>query len=145
MRPFTYPFGGKSLAWSFRTKRFTVQLWIEDDPHFTYDGDDPKGRIAKKLADGDFVAFDSDVKVLLDGHEIACESLGGSVYDADKVHEFWTMHRSPNPMHRNCTIRRAKQPGTIGHYFPDMVRTAIRAARKRVATMSPPPRLRQAA
>lgn len=144
-REFDYPFGGKSLAWQFQTSRFTIQLWIEDDVYFVYDGDDPDGEIAKKLEDGDYVAFDSEVKVLLDGHMIASDSLGGSVYGADTVHEFWTMHRSPDPMHRNCSIRRKKKPGTIGHYFPDMVRSAIEEARKYVANMSPPPRLRKAA
>lgn len=119
-------------VWKFETLRFTVALEITEDFGYRYAGDDPDGEVQAKLDSGEYVAFDSDVVVYLDGEEIARDSLGGSVYAEDSVAEFWTMHRSPDPMHRNCSIMRAARGGNvgIGHYFPDMVRSAISDARK---------------
>lgn len=131
------------IVWRFKTARFEVALEITPEWGYRYDGDDPDGEVQKKLDDGEYVAFDSAVTVTLDGHEIAADYLGGSVYGDDTMDEFWTMHRSPNPMHRNCSIRRAKEPGTtIGHYFPDMVGEAITEARKYVKSMKGKPVLR---
>lgn len=121
-------------AWSFTTDRFSVVLRIEPDYGYVYDGDDEDGETQAKLDSGEYVAFDSDVCVYIDGVEIARETLGGSVYDADNVKEFWTAHRDANPMHRNCSIMRGKHGNvSIGHYFPDMVRQACAEARKAVA------------
>lgn len=101
-------------VWRFQTARFEVQLRIERDHNYCYDG----------------VAFDSEVRVLLDGDEIASDHLGSSVYAASKESDFWTAHRDSNPMNRNCSIFRAVHPNTsICHYFPDMVRSAIKDAR----------------
>lgn len=133
-------------VWRFKTARFLVTLRIEPDYGYQYDGDDPDGETQARLDNGDYLAFDSVVTVYLDGAEIASDSLGGSVYDANSVDEFWTAHRDPNPMNRNCSIMRGKHPAgpnvTIVHYFPDMVRAAIDEARKHVCSA---PRLRCAA
>jgi hypothetical protein len=132
------------IQWSFETARFTVELECTRDYRYRYDGDDPDGEVQTKLDTGEYIAFDSCVRVLLDGEEIGVDYLGGSVYDPETAHEFWTMHRSPDPMHRNCSIMRAKNGGNvcIGHYFPDMVSEAIREARKHVAGMRDKPKLR---
>lgn len=134
----------EGTVWRFRTKRFTVALQLSEEPGYRYDGDDEDGETQAPLDSGEFVAFDSRVIVYLDGEEIGSDSLGGSVYAADSVAEFWTAHRDPNPMNRNCSEMRAAHGGNmcIGHYFPDMVSEAIRQAR---AFLCSAPRMRCAA
>lgn len=129
-------------VWQFRTRRFRVALELEFVP-YEYDGDDDDGEIQRKLDCGDFVAFDSRVCVYLDGRRIAENWLSGSVYAADSVAEFWQAHRDANPMNRNCSTMRAAhgERVCICHYFPDMVREAIREAR---AVLANPPRMRAA-
>jgi len=103
-----------SLVWSFKTKRYCVSLYVEQEQNYRYDGEDCDGAIQRALDRGELVAFESSVIIERDGVEVARDSLCGSVYEFGNVHEFWTAHR--------------KSPG--GHYFPDMVRSAARAARK---------------
>lgn len=126
---------GESV-WTFKTRRFTVRLTIEPDYGYRYDGDDPEGETQAKLNSGEYIAFDSAVTVEFDGIKIAADHLGGSVYDARKVKEFWTAHRDHDHNNRNCSMHMDR---VIGHYFPEMVRIAIEAARKHFANM---PRLR---
>jgi hypothetical protein len=117
-------------VWSFNTSRFAVSLQVEIDYDYQYDGDDEDGETQAALDSGEYVAFDSRVVVELDGIEIASDSLGGSVYAADSMDEFWTAHRGADPMNRNCSIMRAERGANvvICHYFPDMVREAVRSA-----------------
>jgi hypothetical protein len=125
-------------AWKFSTARFCVELQINEDCSYQYDGDDADGETQRKLDNGDYIAFDSRVVVYCDGREVGANSLGGSVYDRRAVDEFWTAHRDRDPMNRNCTIMRRAYKGennpdakiTICHYFPDMVRQAVADARK---------------
>jgi hypothetical protein len=138
-------------VWTFKTARFTVILHIEEDYSYQYDGDDPDGETQAALDAGDCIAFDSIVRVFMNTKrgpvELGADSLGGSVYDAGKAAEFWTAHRDPNPMGRNCSIMRAWHKAktdhetSICHYFPEMVRTAIAEARK---TLAEAPHLRAA-
>lgn len=131
-------------VWVFNTDRFKITLDIELDYGYVYDGDDPDGEVQQKLNDGDYVAFDSIVTVYCDDMEIASDSLGGSVYAYDEMSDFWTDHRSADPMNRNCSIMRAARGGNacIGHYFPDMVSQAIKDARRYLANVRRPPVLR---
>lgn len=119
-------------VWSFKTERFEVALMIERDRHYKYDGDDEDGEIQSKLDSGEYVAFNSAVVVKVDENEIASDHLGGSVYAADNYKEFWTSHRDPDFLNRNCSLMRAVKGENvmIGHYFPDMVRTACEQARE---------------
>lgn len=119
-------------VWSFKTKRFEVCLEIERERHYKYDGDDEDGSIQDKIDSGEYVAFTSKLAVYLDDNEIASDHLGGSVYAAKNVSEFWTSHRDADFMNRNCQpMRDARgQNVMIGHYFPDMVRTACDQARE---------------
>lgn len=131
----------RELVWSFSTARFMVTLCVERDYHFEYDGEDEDGEIARQLRTGELIAFDGLVRVYLDGAVIASDSLCGSVYHEHSAREFWTAHRDPDPMNRNCMAMRAawsrKTTGaadpnakvSICHYFPDMVREAVRRAR----------------
>jgi hypothetical protein len=68
--------------------------------------------------------------------EIGADYLGACCYYSYR--DFYTSHRDPNPLMRNCTIMRAR-PGcertSICHYFPDMVREAVRAARVELARL----------
>jgi hypothetical protein len=128
-------------VWQFNTKRLSVSLRVSPAQNYQYDGDDESGEVQEKLDSGEYVAFESAVIVELDGKEIAADYLGGSVYAWNNVHEFWTAHRDRDPMNRNCSIMRAawsaKTGGQnnvgIGHYFPDMVRTACKEARAYLA------------
>lgn len=123
--------------WEFKTARFKVKLVIEYELGYRYDGDDPDGEVQAKLDSGEYVAFTSDVLVYLNGVEIGLDTLCGSVYECGKESEFWTAHRDPDPMHRNCSIMRAAKGENvaIGHYFPDMVRTAVADARRWLANV----------
>lgn len=140
----SHSFNSSRPVWQFKTARFTVGLYVERDRNYTYDGDDPDGETQERLDSGEFVAFASYVVVKLDGEEIARNSLYGSVYDSDRVAEFWTAHRDSDPMNRNCSIMRAARGDNvvICHYFPGMVAEACAEAREYVEQMTIPPRMR---
>ena len=124
------------VVWTFSTERFSIFLEIEVESYPIYDGDDEDGETQRRLNNGSLVQFDSRVVVELDGVEIGSDSLGSSVYDVRTADEFWTAHRDPDPMNRNCSIMRDNHPAgpniSIGHYFPDMVRQAIADAALRM-------------
>jgi hypothetical protein len=129
-------------VWSFETERLVITLKVERDHRFKYDGDDENGQIQRDLDSGKLVAFESHVTVTLDGEEIGWDSLYGSVYDSGNASEFWTAHRDPDHMNRNCSLMRAERGNVIiCHYFPDMVRTATQMAREYLRKM---PRVRAA-
>lgn len=130
----------------FETKRFQVRLEIERDRGYQYDGDDQDGETQAALDSGVYVAFDSRVIVELDGEEIGSDSLGGSVYNAKDVPDFWTAHRDRDPMNRNCSVMRAARGDNcaICHYFPDMVHNAIAEARAHIKAQAPLPYIRAA-
>lgn len=135
-------------VWTFETARFCVELRIQQDHGYQYDGDDEDGETQAKLDSGEYVAFDSLVTVTLDGKEVGWSSLGGSVYSTSTIEEFWTSHRDQDPMNRNCSLYRDAMRAKAGHecvichYFPDMVSEAIAEARK---TICDAPRMRCAA
>ena len=117
-------------VWTFSTARFTVALEImpEDmDPADSFQFDDD----IEAVRSGEVEWFQARVSVYCDGQRIAWDSLGGCAYKT--IQEFYTSHRDPDPMNRNCTIFRAV-PGnertSICHYFPGMVSEAISEARK---------------
>lgn len=125
--------------WKFETRNFTVELVIERERRYKYDGDDENGETQAKLDSGEYIAFSSVVRVLYDGEEIGWDSLGGSVYAANAVSEFWTEHRAPDSMNRNCMAMRQARGGSsdakysICHYFPGMVVQACQMARQTIA------------
>jgi len=124
-----------------------VELETSRDHRYRYDGDDENGEIQAALDSGEMVAFDSTVSVYLkiDGELLGQDNLGGSVYYADRIAEFWTAHRDSDPANRNCSANEYR----VGHYFPDMVRAAIREARdeirSRLAAAAELPRIRESA
>lgn len=121
-------------------------LWAFDTPNF---------RVALEVAPEDthpseLCEFDEDFEFALEGGshwfvasvavyygddeddlmEIGRDVLGGCSYRS--FEEFYTAHRDPDPMNRNCSIMRASRGENVSicHYFPDMVRKAIRDARR---------------
>lgn len=123
-----------SPVWTFRTKNFTIALRVERDRRYRYDGDDPEGETQAMIDAGDLVAFNSYLTVEYDGEVIGCDSLYGSVYQADQVPDFWRDHRGADPMNRNSSIMRAKRGENVAicHYFPGMVMQAVHDARGRL-------------
>lgn len=117
-------------VWMFETARFRVTLAIEDSPDL-YDGDDKGGKIQRKIDSGEYRMFDSIVRVVdkETGAKLGADSLGASVYASRSVDEFWTAHWDSPARYRN-TLRQKARKRVICHYFPDMVRTACREARK---------------
>lgn len=114
--------------YEFTIGRFTIAA----DIHPAHDLDlswDDDGETRANLESGLWEAFDTNVTVSLNGAEIASDWLCGSIY-ADPS-EFFSGHRDADPMNRNCSIMRAARGDNvaIGHYFPDMVREAVRQAR----------------
>jgi hypothetical protein len=130
-------------VWEFKTARFTVSLMLRREFGYQYDGDDEGGETQANLDTGEYVAFSNFVYVELDGTIIASDSLFCSVYAADEVEQFWTAHRDPDAMNRNCSLMRAARGANvcIGHHFPDMVRNAIREAREHLINV---PKMRAA-
>lgn len=122
------------VVWSFETAKLRVSLVITPEYNYQYDGDDADGETQANIDSGEYIAFSSAVFVAMkeNGNVIASNYLGGSVYAANEVKEFWTAHRDPNAMNRNCSAMRAARGGnvSIGHYFPDMVREALAEARR---------------
>ena len=129
----------RELIWAFKTARFDVRFYAEDDRDLDLSWDED-GSTREGLESGEFVAFCACVEVRFAGRVIAADYLGGCIYRS--AEEFCTGHRDPDPMNRNCSLN----PRNIGHYFPDMVATAISEARdaltKEIKNL---PRLRTAA
>lgn len=116
-------------VWNFKLGRVEVTFEIEQDQGYQYDGQDPDGEIQDKLDHGEYVAFNSKASVYIDHMEMGVDYLGGSVYEFGKEHEFWTAHRTSSPEYRNTLAQKAAHR-CICHYFPDMIREAIRQARE---------------
>jgi hypothetical protein len=106
-------------VWTFETAMLRVVVTAQRDYNYRYDGDDESGEVQDKLDSGEYVAFDTFVRVyLLSDVEtpLSVSSLCGSVYTRDSWKDFFTAHR--------CADR-----ATGGHYFPEMVREACAEAR----------------
>lgn len=130
-----------SQAWRFETAHFVVVATIEQD----YDVDisfDETSETLEKLQSGEWQAFATIVTVYAkaSGAKLGSDALYGSIYAEPR--EFFTEHRCADPLNRNSSIMRAAhgESTAICHYFPEMVREAIRETRKSVVNL---PRLRQ--
>jgi hypothetical protein len=135
-----YPHASK-IVWTFDTERFRVVCHFdkcEDDPRDKY-GDASDENIAL-IKTGQLLWFDATVSVWWKPHDtsgktklftcLGYDSLGQCDYWS--VADFIAAHRDSDPMNRNCTIMRKKRGRNLSicHYFPDMVREAIKMARK---------------
>lgn len=104
--------------WSFKTKNFRVTMFTEpdDDLDLSWDED---GSTAAGLESGEFEAFRVKCAVYCQGHEVGTDYLGGCIYRS--FAEFMD--------HRGC------KPKGYGSYFSDMIREAIRDARKNLGAL----------
>ena len=122
-------------VWSFETANLRVAYDVapEDDLDLSWDDD---GSTREGLESGKYVAFVARVRVShkATGAELGVDYLRSCIYESA---EAFISHRDPDPMHRNCSIMRAARGANvcIGHYFPDMVSSAIHEARKQLATL----------
>lgn len=115
----------------FRTKHFRVVAFIEPEDSLDLSWDDT-GEVAEKINSGEYEAFCTTVAVYFNGVEIAANYLGESIY-ADPADFF--------EEHIGLAAKRRADGRNYGCYFPDMVREAIREARKALADV---PKLRTA-
>ena len=102
--------------WTFKTAQFTIEYSVAPDNGLDLSWDDD-GSVRADLERGNLVAFVARVRVLWHGRELGADYLGGCVY---KSAEEFIDHRGRNA-------------GGYGSYFSDMVREAIRYARKTAA------------
>jgi hypothetical protein len=119
------------LVWSFETANFRVECYFspDDDVDTSFD---ETGETKANVASGLWQAFCTEVRVI-HRHTRAVlgqDSLAGSIYENPR--DFLRDHRSADPMQRNCAAMRAALGNnvTICHYFPAMVREAVREARQ---------------
>lgn len=131
----------KQEMYRFETKHFAIVATIVDDNDLDLSWDED-GETRAKLESGEYQAFGTIVDVYCNGAKIGGDSLWGSVYSEPR--EFFADHRCADPMNRNCSIMRAHKGANvvIRHYFPDMVRQAIAAARE---ALNSAPQLRKRA
>ncbi len=128
------------VVWSFETKRFRVALEIDPEDMNPADSFEFQEDI-DAVRNGDVEWFQAAVVVYFkpdDGSrpiQIGFDTLGGCAYKT--VREFYTSHRDPDPMNRNCSIMRAARGANVVlcDYFPSMVRAAIEQARGHVEAM----------
>jgi hypothetical protein len=115
-------------AWTFETAQFRVELEISESVD-AYDGDDDIVQV--QLENGNYTMFDSLVRVVhkATGAELGSDSLSGSVYA--KPADFWRSHWASPAEGRNCSAHSHR----VGHYFPEMVREACKAARQRLVEL----------
>lgn len=131
-------------VWQFKTARFCAELQIEPEETAPEDSFEFQDDI-DAVRNGTVEWFCATVVVSWNGREVGRDSLGACAYNS--IREFYTSHRDADSMNRNCTLmRRAWQGGndpdakiSLCHYFPSMVREAIRNARNNLRDV---PRLR---
>lgn len=109
--------------WEFKTARFTVSF--EAGPEYDLDLSwDETGETREGLESGRYIAFVAKVAVYLDGLEIGQDYLGGCIYEnAEQFRD----HLGIRPASR-------KAGALMGSYFSNMVRQAIKEARKFMAS-----------
>lgn len=111
--------------WEFSTKNFHVIATVEPDENVDVSFDDTN-TTRDNLESGKWTAFATWVRVYYRGAEVGSDCLGGSIYEHPR--DFFSEHRGSR--------------GQWGSYFPDMVRQAIKEARK---TLANTPRIRATA
>jgi len=126
-------------VWTFETARYRIALEIvpEDmDPADSFESAED----IEAIHNGTVEWFQAMVAVYLKATNgpdirIGYDTLGACAYAT--VREFYTAHRDPDPMNRNCSIMRGKRGDNVfvGHYFPDMVAQAVKDARANIARL----------
>jgi hypothetical protein len=105
--------------WSFSTAQFRVDYDVAEDTDLDLSCDED-GSVRAGLESGKYVAFRARIAVIdNDGDIIGADYLGGCIYESA---EAFIDHRAN---------------GRHGSYFYDMVRSAIREARKNLCAPRP--------
>lgn len=120
---------GKQIVWSFKTARHEVRLLVqeeEDNPADHFDNFED----IEDIRNGRCEWFMARVQVLRDGKVIGEDILGACAYQS--FEDFFASHRTDTADFRNTLANKARGV-SIGHYFPDMVRSAISEARQLLA------------
>lgn len=112
------------LVWKFETKHFAIEAYFMPDGGADTSWDET-GETRDNLASGLWTAFGTEVVVYhkATGVKLASDSLWGSIYE--KPCDFLTEHYGCRPKGYRA-------------YFPDMVREAVREARKQHNALSKP-------
>ena len=112
----------------FKTKHFTVRVEAleEHDLDLSFD---ESGEVREKLETGEFIAFCAHAVVFYKGREVGEDYLGNCIYKS--LDEF-ADHRVCGRQNRKWA-KQGKE-GRCGSYFSDMIREAIREARKTLRT-----------
>lgn len=147
--------------WTFDTRRFSVELAFapeDTDPSDSFELQEDIDAVRNESV----LWFQARVTVSSNGHVIGSDYLGACAYAS--AEDFYTSHRDPDPMNRNCSIMReswcesccgigetfscvtcksCKGVGTrhnvsICHYFPSMISEAIADARATLAAAEAP-------
>lgn len=122
----------RETVWEFSTANFRIALEIAPE------WEDPEGQFEnpqeiEDIRSGRIEWFSASVIVYgPDNIELGQSHLGCCVYH--NVSDFYTSHRNPDPMWRNCSLMRAEKGHNfvICEYFPSMIREAIAEARLRL-------------
>lgn len=119
------------IIWQFDTANFRVICHAEADDMRPEDAFEQPEDVAFALEENPAHWFCAFVSVWFGDDEnnlicLAHDVLGGCSYRS--FEEFVSSHRSPDPENRNTLAMKANKR-VICHYFPDMVRQAIAAAR----------------
>lgn len=128
-----------NAAWSFETARFFVGFYAEEEDMDPKDSFEFPDDIEFASSGNDGAWFAARVSVWLksenpyDWQELGADHLGGCSYNS--VEEFYTAWRTSADEFRN-TLANKDAHRVICHYFPDMVRTAIKEARTALAHMA---------
>lgn len=113
-------YSDEETMWEFNTKNFKVVASVSPDPDVDTSFDETD-ETNQKLASGEWIAFQTAVRVYWNGVEIGTDYLGGSIYA--NPHDFFKEHIG-------LAAKSRADGRNYGAYFPDMVREAIREARK---------------
>lgn len=113
-------------VWAFQTQNFRVNFDVTDDQDLDLSWDET-GETLEGLRSGKYVAFLARVVVWYGGEIVGGDYLGGCVYESA----------------REFIDHRGRNAKGYGSYFSDMVRGAIKEARKNLT--SPRPYIRAAA
>jgi hypothetical protein len=108
----------ETVMWTFKIKNFRIEWAISPcyDLDLSWDED---GEVRENLASGLWTAFDSSIRVYFRGEEVGCDCLGQSIYEnPEDFRDHFGMNGKGH-----------------GSYFSDMVREAIRDARRHFKDM----------
>jgi hypothetical protein len=111
---------------TFKTKNFTVRCTAEEELDVDLSFDDT-GEVREGLGSGKYMVFRAKVAVYFKGEEIGTDYLGNCIYES--LDDFMD-HRECGKINKEYE---AKGKATrCGSYFHDMIREAIREARKTI-------------